>query len=129
MSDCSCGCSRDMHVGEIGCPCGLPDEPPCGTSSLLRLVHERERLRRRGRELADARLSLADIGFQLDRNAREIADHPTLAAASRAHDNPNGSGRGPRGVDSEARCAECGEPSKDASAFETRRAFPTRGGL
>jgi hypothetical protein len=18
-----------MHIGEIGCPCGLPDEPPC----------------------------------------------------------------------------------------------------
>jgi hypothetical protein len=26
---CACGCPPDMHVGEIGCPCGLPDEPPC----------------------------------------------------------------------------------------------------
>lgn len=26
---CLCGCPRDMHIGEVGCPCGLPDEPPC----------------------------------------------------------------------------------------------------
>ena len=26
---CRCGCSLDMHVGDIGCPCALPGEPPC----------------------------------------------------------------------------------------------------
>lgn len=26
---CRCGCPADAHVGEIGCPCGLPGEPPC----------------------------------------------------------------------------------------------------
>lgn len=29
LMTCPCGCSRDQHIGEIGCPCGLPDEPPC----------------------------------------------------------------------------------------------------
>jgi hypothetical protein len=26
---CPCGCPENMHIGEIGCPCALPDEPPC----------------------------------------------------------------------------------------------------
>lgn len=26
---CPCGCPRDSHIGEIGCPCALPGEPPC----------------------------------------------------------------------------------------------------
>lgn len=26
---CSCGCSRAVHIGEIGCPCGLPDDAHC----------------------------------------------------------------------------------------------------
>jgi hypothetical protein len=26
---CPCGCSASAHIGAIGCPCGLPDEPPC----------------------------------------------------------------------------------------------------
>src|SRR5690606_19736523 len=26
---CRCGCLSEVHVGEIGCACGLPDEPPC----------------------------------------------------------------------------------------------------
>lgn len=26
---CTCGCPEAAHIGEIGCPCGLPDEPPC----------------------------------------------------------------------------------------------------
>lgn len=29
---CPCGCPAEMHVGEIGCPHGLPDEPPCAPS-------------------------------------------------------------------------------------------------
>lgn len=29
LGRCACGCSPEMHVGEIGCPCGLPDERPC----------------------------------------------------------------------------------------------------
>jgi hypothetical protein len=30
---CSCGCLPAMHVGEIGCPCALPGEPPCVPST------------------------------------------------------------------------------------------------
>lgn len=29
---CACGCTRDMHIWEIGCPCALPGEPPCDPS-------------------------------------------------------------------------------------------------
>jgi hypothetical protein len=28
-SPCPCGCAPDMHIGDIGCSCGLPDEAPC----------------------------------------------------------------------------------------------------
>lgn len=28
---CRCGCPPSMHVGEIGCPCALPGDPPCVT--------------------------------------------------------------------------------------------------
>jgi SLOG family YspA-like protein len=33
IRECRCGCPADMHIGEIGCPCGLPDEPPCAEPS------------------------------------------------------------------------------------------------
>ena len=26
---CPCGCPTEAHIGEIGCACGLPGEPPC----------------------------------------------------------------------------------------------------
>lgn len=33
---CPCGCPRDMHIDQIGCPCGLPDEPPCAAGEINR---------------------------------------------------------------------------------------------
>lgn len=33
LTQCPCGCSADMHIGEIGCPCALPGEPPCTPST------------------------------------------------------------------------------------------------
>ena len=31
LEECPCGCPADMHIGEIGCPCALPGDPPCAT--------------------------------------------------------------------------------------------------
>jgi hypothetical protein len=30
---CRCGCPEYAHIGEIGCSCGLPDEPPCAADT------------------------------------------------------------------------------------------------
>ena len=30
---CPCGCPAEMHIGEIGCPCALPGEPPCNPTT------------------------------------------------------------------------------------------------
>lgn len=38
IARCPCGCDPDMHIGDIGCPCGLPDEPPCATPTPLEFV-------------------------------------------------------------------------------------------
>lgn len=37
LARCVCGCPLDAHVGDVGCPCGPPGEPPCDPPSLRSL--------------------------------------------------------------------------------------------